>query len=131
MIGLPAVLPRKLDFEKELFIFVFNGTQDANAYTLVEVSEIDRNNGPIKLGNTLLWWQWSEAGLSEESEFTGDKYATGTVIMSLNDFRLSKGLEIRLFGYNVYSYPLAITYEYHIPDNEDKGKQYFKILFDF
>ena len=51
MIGLPAVLPRKLDFEKELFIFVFNGTQDANAYTLVEVSEIDRNNGPIKLGN--------------------------------------------------------------------------------
>jgi hypothetical protein len=51
MIGLPAVLPHKLDFEKELFIFVFNGTQDANAYTLVEVSEIDRNNGPIKLGN--------------------------------------------------------------------------------
>lgn len=51
MVGLPAVLPRKLDFGKELFIFVFNGVQDANQYTFVEVAEIDRNNGPIRLGN--------------------------------------------------------------------------------
>jgi hypothetical protein len=50
MVGLPAVLPRKLNFEKELFIFVFNGTQDANEFTLVEVSEVGRNGGPINLG---------------------------------------------------------------------------------
>lgn len=50
MAGIPAVSPRKLNFDKELFIFIFNGTQDANGFTSVEVSEIDRNNGPIKLG---------------------------------------------------------------------------------
>ena len=47
----PGVSPRKLDFDKELFIFIFNGTQDANEFTSVEVSEIDRNNGPIKFGD--------------------------------------------------------------------------------
>ena len=30
--------------------------------------------------------------------------------------KTSGGLEIRLFGYNFYSYPLAINYEYHILD---------------
>tara|TARA_Y100000034_G_scaffold42710_1_gene52273 strand:- start:11804 stop:12487 length:684 start_codon:yes stop_codon:yes gene_type:complete len=39
--------PRKLDFDKELFVFVFAGTKDANDRTLVEVAEVDRNNGPI------------------------------------------------------------------------------------
>ena len=38
---------------------------------------------------------------------------------------------IRFFGYNVYSYPLAITYEHHIAEDMDDGKHYFKILFDF
>jgi len=47
----PAVVPRKLNFDKELFVFIFNGTQDANEYTVVEVGEVDRNNGPIKLGD--------------------------------------------------------------------------------
>jgi len=51
MVGEPAVAPRKLNFDKELFVFIFNGIQDANAYTLVEVGEVDRNNGPIKLGD--------------------------------------------------------------------------------
>ena len=27
--------------------------------------------------------------------------------------------------------PLAINYEYYIPDNKDDGKHYFKLLFDF
>jgi hypothetical protein len=50
MVGIKAELPRKLDFDKELFIFVFNGTQDANEKTLVEVADVDRNGGAIKLG---------------------------------------------------------------------------------
>ena len=50
MAGEPAVAPAKLDFDKELFVFIFNGTQDANEFTSVEVNEVDRNNGPIKLG---------------------------------------------------------------------------------
>ena len=50
MAGEPAVAPAQLNFDKEIFIFIFNGTQDANEFTSVEVSEIDRNHGPIKLG---------------------------------------------------------------------------------
>jgi hypothetical protein len=50
MVG-EVIVPRKLDFSKELYLFIFNGIQNANEYTLVEVSEIDRNGGPIKLGN--------------------------------------------------------------------------------
>ena len=51
--------------------------------------------------------------------------------LKLNDFKTSIGVEARLFGYNVYSYPLAITYEHHLGENMDDGKHYFKILFDF
>ena len=51
--------------------------------------------------------------------------------LKLDDFKTSKGIEIRFFGYNVYSYPLAITYEHHIAEDMDDGKHYFKILFDF
>lgn len=42
------VAPRKLDFSKELFIFVFAGKKDANWKTMVEVAEVDRNGGPIR-----------------------------------------------------------------------------------
>ena len=48
-----------------------------------------------------------------------------------NEIFISKGLEIRLYGYNFYSYPLAINYEYHLPDSDKEGKHYFKLLFDF
>ena len=42
------VAPRKLDFDKELFIFVFAGKKDANWKTMIEVAEVDRNSGPIR-----------------------------------------------------------------------------------
>ena len=48
-----------------------------------------------------------------------------------DNLKASKGIEFRLFGYNVYSYPLAITYEYHIADGKKDGKHYFRVLFDF
>ena len=51
--------------------------------------------------------------------------------LKINDFKTSAGIEFRLFGYNVYSYPLAITYEYHVAEEESDGKHYFKVLFDF
>ena len=47
------------------------------------------------------------------------------------DFKFSRGLEMRFFGYNFYSYPMAINYEYHISDDNIDGKHYFKLLFDF
>ena len=51
-----------------------------------------------------------------------------------NAYKYSIGLEVKLLGYSFYSYPTALTYEYHIPLSdpwENKGKQYLKILFDF
>ena len=48
-----------------------------------------------------------------------------------NEIMVSKGIEVRLYGYNFYSYPLAINYEYHLPDSDKEGKHYFKLLFDF
>ena len=54
--------------------------------------------------------------------FNGDEY---------DGFKFSRGLELRLFGYNFYSYPLAINYEYHKSDDNIDGKHYFKLLFDF
>ena len=47
------------------------------------------------------------------------------------NFKFSRGLELRLYGYNFYSYPTAINYEYHISDDNIDGKHYFKLLFDF
>jgi len=49
-------------------------------------------------------------------------------------FKHSIGLEFRLYAFSFYSFPMAITYEYHnIPDDflKTKGRQYLKILFDF
>ncbi len=56
--------------------------------------------------------------------YNGDK-------LKIENFKTSNGFEFRLFGYNVYSYPLAITYEYHIGENQSDGRHYFKLLFDF
>ena len=53
------------------------------------------------------------------------------LIHKIDNFKVSSGLEFRLFGYNVYSYPLALTYEYHIAEESEDGKHYFKVLFDF
>ena len=48
-------------------------------------------------------------------------------------YKLSSGIEIRLSGFSFYAYPIALTYEYHIPiDDFDKtGKNYFTILFEY
>ena len=60
---------------------------------------------------------------------TGDVFTNEKI--DLTNFKVSKGIELRLFGYNVYSYPIAFEYEYHIANGTDDGKHYFKILFDF
>jgi len=49
-------------------------------------------------------------------------------------FKYSVGFEIKLYGFSFYSYPTALTYEFHKPINDDwnsKGRHYFKLLFDF
>ena len=48
-------------------------------------------------------------------------------------YKISSGVEFRLSGYSFYAYPIAISYEYHIPINEvnESSKSYFSILFDF
>ena len=46
----------------------------------------------------------------------------------------SLGIELKLLGFSFYSYPTALTYEYHIPIEDPwnaKGQQYLRILFDF
>ena len=51
-----------------------------------------------------------------------------------NQFKHSIGIEFRLFAFSFYSFPMAISYEYHnIPEDflKTKGRQYLKILFDF
>ena len=50
------------------------------------------------------------------------------------DYKISSGLELRMTGYSFYIYPMALSFEYHIPINdvnEKRGKSYFSILFDF
>ena len=44
------------------------------------------------------------------------------------------GIEFKLLGFSFYSYPTAVTYEYHIPISDpwnNVGQQYLNILFDF
>ena len=51
-----------------------------------------------------------------------------------NRFKHSIGLEFRLLAFSFYSFPMAITYEYHnLPKYflKTKGRQYLKVLFDF
>jgi hypothetical protein len=51
-----------------------------------------------------------------------------------NAYKHSLGVEMRLLGFSFYSYPTALTYEYHIPISDPwntLGKQYLRILFDF
>ena len=51
-----------------------------------------------------------------------------------NSIKQSLGLELKILGFSFYSYPTALTYEYHIPINDPwnkKGQQYLKVLFDF
>ena len=46
----------------------------------------------------------------------------------------SMGIELRILGFSFYSYPTALSYEYHIPLHDpinSKGRQYIKLLFDF
>ena len=46
----------------------------------------------------------------------------------------SIGIELKLIGFSFYSYPTALTYEYHVPISDpwnNEGQQYLKILFDF
>ena len=49
-------------------------------------------------------------------------------------YKQSIGFELKLYGFSFYSYPTAVTYEYHIPVSDPwntLGKQYLRILFDF
>ena len=51
-----------------------------------------------------------------------------------NSYKHSIGLEFKLLGFSFYSYPTAVTYEYHFPVSDPWntiGKQYLRILFDF
>tara|TARA_Y100001970_G_C14232847_1_gene859781 strand:- start:191 stop:3100 length:2910 start_codon:yes stop_codon:yes gene_type:complete len=48
-------------------------------------------------------------------------------------YKMSSGIELRLRGYSFYAYPMAISFEYHLPinDKNESSKSYFSILFDF
>tara|TARA_Y100001970_G_scaffold281422_1_gene392157 strand:- start:11061 stop:14360 length:3300 start_codon:yes stop_codon:yes gene_type:complete len=51
-----------------------------------------------------------------------------------NRFKQTFGISFKVFGFSFYSYPTAISYEWHVPykDNmNNQGRHYLKILFDF
>ncbi len=53
--------------------------------------------------------------------------------ISNKEYKISTGIELRMSGYSFYAYPIAVSYEYHLPidDTEESSKSYFSILFDF
>ena len=73
-----------------------------------------------------------------DSEELEKFYNNAETIRSLknryNVFKRSIGIEFRLLAFSFYSFPTAITYEYHIPVSDPlsrTGRQYLRILFDF
>ena len=51
-----------------------------------------------------------------------------------NRFKQTFGISLKVFGFSFYSYPTALTYELHLPYNDNMNKDrrhYLKILFDF
>ena len=75
---------------------------------------------------------------NEDSEELQRFYDNAETMKDLKDryntFKHSIGLEFKLLAFSFYSFPMAITYEYHnIPEDflKTKGRQYLKILFDF
>ena len=60
-------------------------------------------------------------------------FAVGCMAMVLS-ISVLNGVEFRINGSSFYSFPFALSYEYHIPlfdDSEKVGKHYIKLLFDF
>ena len=49
------------------------------------------------------------------------------------EHKASGGIEYRIKGFSFFSYPTAIAYEYHRPitDQNEVGKHYFSLLFDY
>jgi len=75
---------------------------------------------------------------NEDGDILDQEKCTEYSISDLKDryeaMKHSVGLEVKLLGFSFYSYPTALTYEYHIPVKDpwnNKGQQYLKILFDF
>ena len=63
-----------------------------------------------------------------------DKFLNYHLKERYNSYKHSIGLEFKLLGFSFYSYPTAVTYEYHFPVSDPwntVGKQYLRILFDF
>ena len=65
---------------------------------------------------------------------TCNEYSIKELKNRYSSIKQSVGIEIKLLGFSFYSYPTAITYEYHIPIEDPwnkNGQQYLRILFDF
>ena len=51
-----------------------------------------------------------------------------------NKFKQTFGINLKVFGFSFYSYPTAISYEWHMPYKDitnNQGRHYLKVLFDF
>jgi hypothetical protein len=51
-----------------------------------------------------------------------------------NRFKQTFGINFKVFGFSFYSYPTALSYEWHVPYKDpinSQGRHYLKILFDF
>ncbi|MBI65250.1 MAG: hypothetical protein CMG64_03035 [Candidatus Marinimicrobia bacterium] len=70
----------------------------------------------------------------ELEEFYNNAETMRSLKKRYNSFKRSIGIEFRLLAFSFYSFPTAITYEYHIPVSDPftkSGRQYLRILFDF
>jgi hypothetical protein len=74
------VIPRKLDFDKEVFIFVFAGKKDANFKTMVEVADVDRNDGPIRRENLVVDSCLVRVAIDHNSSGENPAYSPWTMI---------------------------------------------------
>jgi hypothetical protein len=90
---------------------------------------------PLFLEQNYTWAQFNMQNLSLGGIFQFGSAIQNSLSEIIEDdhYKLSAGLECRLHGFSFYSYPSAISYEYHQPisDLDEQGKHYFTLLFDY
>ena len=112
---------------------LWNG--DIENYLMIE-SEFDALDGNNHIDDSLEDYLYPDIyALYDDNNFIAvDGLNITNLKKQYKKMKYSIGLELRLLGFSFYSYPTAITYEYHIPFKDsfnNDSRQYLKLLFDF
>ena len=108
---------------------------DIENYLMIE-SEFDALDGNNHIDDSLEDYLYPDIyALYDDNNFIAvDGLNITNLKKQYKKMKYSIGLELRLLGFSFYSYPTAITYEYHIPFKDsfnNDSRQYLKLLFDF